>query len=392
MGQREIGAADDIDEIEANNATAAGSSQGGESADVGNDGVDNDEDGVELHESMATDAAGEGGEGGSPAGGAPANAGPVDFGQALLETARSQYGLTNYEDPQALVNDLWAAAQQAQQFQAESRRQQQQLQQYQQHIAQLQQSRGQGQQPAAQQPPQPERKPWWSPPQYSPTLVQQYREPDPDRPGQLRWKAETPIDVQQGHIQHEAYVREWAHKMATNPTEAFTPMLEAFYQDKVQKGIQEAIQQQLQPMQATWQAQQVMQRNLASLAQPDANGMPMYDPQTGRPVLSQMGQATAGYVGQLAEAGVGDYGVQMQLASRLARLDAIEAQLAQQNTINQRDAAARQAVRGATLANGTQPTQHRRTGNKRPATGQGSQKGLSLLERMKAKMAEGQRA
>lgn len=67
-------------------------------------------------------------------------------------------------------------------------------------------------------PSQPERKDWWNPPKYEPSVAERYREAKAD--GAYGWKENTPAEIRASAEAYQAYIENWAHQLATNPVQA----------------------------------------------------------------------------------------------------------------------------------------------------------------------------
>lgn len=347
----------------------------GRTMDHDNDGVDlqddsgaGDQQRQQIQDGGAADDAG--GEGAGAAAAAQ-----MALEQELLQQAQ-QFGVQGYQDPRALVRDLWTAARERNELR------QQVAQIRQQHAVALAAQQQAAMQAPAAAAPAAQAKKFWDPPQISPTLIRTYQVADANSPTGWKFRDDTPPDLIAKYNAREAYIAEWAGKLSTDPESALAPMFDQFFQDRVQKAINEAFQQNIAPVQEGMQIQGIIQRNLQDLAQVDQYGMPMMHP-NGAPVLSPFGQLVTQFVGELARKGVRDYNDQFAMAKQMANAHILMQQhMATQQQVGAADQQARGAVHAATQRNGGQ----RQITRRRPPAGGGGEvradKKASLYEKM----------
>jgi len=253
--------------------------------------------------------------------GASASAGGDQFTSVRDHIRQLGYGqlADQHPDDAQLVAHLLQQQAQAQQSLALAQYGQRYLQ-YAPDIERFLQERQQQQQAAQQQ-----KSKWWNPPEWNPSwrgLVTK------DDQGNLVAVPGAPPDVVPKVAAYDAYRREFADKLLSNPEETLKP----FVQDVAQQIAQEMLTQNLGQLQEHTYAQNFVQQHSSWLHSRDASGNVLRDPVTGRPALSEAGRAFRDYVAEAEQLGIRGVSSQEQYAARLLRADLLSQQSQQQSS------------------------------------------------------------
>jgi hypothetical protein len=238
-----------------------------------------------------------------------------------VRDALAGYGVDlrgQFQDDHAALQHLALAYRQAQQ----SQQLVQYGQQYLQHAPQFQQWLAQQQQ--AQQAQQQQASEWFKPPEYDARWQSQITR-DPTT-GQLSAVPGAPPDVVQKYLTWQQHQQDFQQRMARDPIGTLKPGLEQL----VDQRAQQIIQQQLGGYQEQSRAQSFLQEHAGWLYARDAQGGVLPNPQTGRPMLGELGQRFYGYVREAESLGLRDVNSQQGYAMRLLRADVAMSQQGQQ--------------------------------------------------------------
>lgn len=158
-----------------------------------------------------------------------------------------------------------------------------------------QQSRGQDEAPAPKQEATDE--PWWAPPQYDHTVVEKYRERDPET-GEGRWKEGTPDSVRESAEAYQAYIDKWATDLTTRPNEVLAPAIRAVVREELGNFRQESEREQSQKReQEFWGS--IQTDNPWLFRMDPVSKSPMVDPHSGEKILSDAGARIAQHMESL---------------------------------------------------------------------------------------------
>lgn len=217
--------------------------------------------------------------------------------------------LSTHTDDRAALQYLSQQAQAAQ-------RAQEQLARYEAYFRQQQAAAAQAAQQQA-QPAQPEKKPWWNPPEYNPGW-RQLVSVNPET-GRL----EGPADLASKVMAYEQYRRDFADRFTANPAEALKPWREELVEE-MRAIAREAAQQNLGGYRDEQFASGLLQQHANWIYARDAQGNP-----TGG--LSSWGQRFAQYVHHAAnQMGIQDERQRADYAVRMVQLDYLTQQAQQQ--------------------------------------------------------------
>jgi len=137
--------------------------------------------------------------------------------------------------------------------------------------------------------------PWWNPPQFDPTVLDQYRDVTvgPDGEPTIGWKKTTPPEIISAAEQYQQYVEQWATDLVQRPQEVLPKIIE----QEFTRLFDERIAERDEAEQFTTFAQQVKAANEDWMYESDSQG---------RQVLTPAGQRMTELLASVAEDGVSD--------------------------------------------------------------------------------------
>lgn len=144
---------------------------------------------------------------------------------------------------------------------------------------------------------------WWSPPEFDPKWLEQYRDVKMGEDGQpqIGWKDSTPREVRQAAEAYQQYLEQWATDLVQRPQEVLPKVIEQEF-DRL---FQERIQQRDEQTRVQTLAEQIKETNKDWMYTTDSQG---------REVLTEQGQVMTGLLNQVSESGVTDPAAQWQYA------------------------------------------------------------------------------
>lgn len=181
----------------------------------------------------------------------------------------------------------------------------------------------QGGQPAGEEAKQPD--PWWNPPKFDPTTIEQYRDVgigDDGQP-QVTWKKNTPPEVIENAEAYQRYLDQWATNLVQRPQEVLPQIIEQEF-DRL---FEERISQRESVANIESFAEQVKETNRDWMYTTDTQG---------QEVLTPEGQQMTQLLSEVAEAGISDPRTQWEYA--VARFDYMNRQKDQQTQNSSRQA------------------------------------------------------
>lgn len=213
-----------------------------------------------------------------------------------------------FSDDFAFMQHVGQGLQRSQQLEATLRQRDQQLAWLQAQQQQFEQARQQ------QQEPEDPRKKVYNPPPYDPAWERMVRQ---DENGNLTVLPGYDPSIAQKYLAHHEYRRQWLDRMLSNPTEALQPFIEHHASKLVDERVRAAMEQQ----QSGSFVNQFLKENSDWLLQQDEQGQAVFDPATGRQMLSPAGRRFKQYVDELGAMGVTDPQMQAHIARMATQRD-----------------------------------------------------------------------
>ena len=240
--------------------------------------------------------------------------------QASLRDSLRQYGLdpSGFSDDQSAIAALASAYRQNSDLQ----RMAQYGQEYVRHADSFQAWMRERQEAQAKE--QSKTQQWWKAPEYDPSWASKLTR-DPNT-GELRALPGADPSLVQKYLAWTEHQRGFLERFSQDPMKAIQPGIEQLIDQRAQQ----LIQQHLGGYREQTQAAQLIEQNSQWLHARDAQGQVVFNPQTGKPALSELGQYYAGQVQRAQQMGLQNSQAQHDYAIALTQNAYLTAQLKQQ--------------------------------------------------------------